>query len=396
MDASGTSNATLGSISCVVMRGGTSRGLFFHDRDLPADHEQREKVLLAAIGGTSPRQVDGLGGADLLLSKIAVVAPSQKPDVDVECSFVSVTPNHRTPAYGVNCGNLIAAVALFAIEEGLASRDQPRSLVRIHNTDSGGFVHAHVGAREDAGLTAEACQLAGMPATGSLVELEFLNPVGTVQDRLLPTETAANSVKLLDGRSVQMTIVDAGALYAFVPAGDLGLSGVETTVELQDTADLMETLEYLRGCAAVLSGLVDSPEEAIHKTRAIPKLALVAPPVGYKIEGSGTYVEAESIDLVSRIVSCQELHKAYAVTGGIATAVAACVPGSTVQHATGLETGTGLRSIRIGHASGVMETGVQCSAVAPAIVIDRATCIRTARRIMAGSVLIPQHHEPSA
>ncbi len=132
------------SYPCIVMRGGTSRGLFFHKRDMPQDFELRDRILMAAMGGPDPRQVDGLGGADLLLSKAVTVGPSEREAVDVDCTFFSIPPGKQKVAKGANCGNLISAVALFAVEEGIVTAEQGEAQVRVYNTDSDTLVEARI------------------------------------------------------------------------------------------------------------------------------------------------------------------------------------------------------------------------------------------------------------
>ena len=374
-------------LRCVVMRGGTSRGVFFHERDLPRDQGHRDRTILAALGAPDPRQVDGLGGGDLLLSKAAIVKPSASSDADVECTFANVAPGKDLPTYGTNCGNLVSAVAVFAIDEGLVDPQRGGSLVRIHNRNSGIFIDANVQP-----VTEEMrnpCELAGMPTTGFCVEMDFIDPVGTTQSRLLPTGGSRDTIRLKNGRLVDATIVDAGALYVFVRAEDVGLSGTETSAEIQSRPGVLEDLEYVRGAAAKLLGLVDAPEEAIRLTPDVPKLAFVGPPTDYRLGGSPAIVDAGSIDLVSRIVSSQQYHRAYAVTAAIATAAAAMVQGSTVQVATGMEAGSGMRRVRIGHPSGVIECGVECSSGEKMPVILRSRITRTARRIMEGRIFVP-------
>ena len=375
------------AIRCVVMRGGTSRGLFFHEQDLPSDPAQRDKVIMGALGAPDPRQVDGLGGADMLLSKVAIVARSASADADVECEFANMTPGKERPTYGTNCGNLVAAVALFAIGEGLVSAGSGTPVVRIRNRNSGSLIEAHINALN--GERWQSCRLAGMPGTGACVDLDFLEPVGAIQSLLLPTGNARETVCLGKSRSADISIVDAGALYVFVRAKDLGLTAVETGTQLRNSPGAMESLERLRAEAAKMVGLVESTAEATHLTPDVPKLAVVGPAVSYHCDASSTRVEAESIDLVSRIVSSQKYHKAYAVTGAIATAAAATIDGSTVHEAVGGNAGSGVLEVRIGHPSGVLACEVESCTSSGNHDIARARIRRTARQVMQGTVFVP-------
>jgi 2-methylaconitate cis-trans-isomerase PrpF len=344
-------------------------------------------VIMAAIGAPDPRQVDGLGGGDMLLSKVCVVSQSSRPDADVECEFANITPGKDRPSYGTNCGNLVAAVAIFAVDEGLVSLDDESLTVRIRNRNSGGVIAAHI---EPVGTdTRDVVYLSGMTESGTTVQLDFIDPVGTVQGELLPTGNARDSVRMPDSTMVDVSIVDAGAMYVFVRAVDLGLSAVESGKQMQSLTASMEALEYIRATAAKMLGLIDDISEAIRVTPDVPKLAFVGPAASYHVDGETCRVDANSVDLVSRIVSSQKYHNAYAVTAAIATAAAASVNGSTVHEAIGYDLDRGLQRIRIGHPTGVMECAVEIGELSENPTIPRARITRTARRIMEGIVFIP-------
>ena len=375
------------AVRCVVMRGGTSRGLFFHEQDLPSHPRQRDRVIMGAIGAPDPRQVDGLGGGDMLLSKVAIVARSVDADADVECEFANVTPGKKRPTYGTNCGNMVAAVALFALEEGLVSADRGTPIIRIRNRNSGSLIEADISTLDGKGR--KSFQLAGMPGTGACVDLDFLEPVGTAQSLLLPTGNVRETILLENGISADISIVDAGALYVFVKAKDLGLTASETGEQLQNAPGAFNSLEQLRAEAAKMLGFVESTADAALVTPDVPKLAIVGPAVSYRCDASSVEVSSESIDLVSRIVSSQKYHKAYAVTGAIATAAAAAIEGSTVHEAVGGNERTGWQEVRIGHPSGVMCCEVESRLSAGGYDIPRARIRRTARRVSQGTVFVP-------
>ena len=375
------------AIPCVVMRGGTTRGLFFRREDLSDEPARRDRALVAAVGGPDPRQVDGLGGADLLLSKVVVLWPGGREGIDVEVTFGSAAPGRTAPAYGANCGNLISAVALYAVEEGLVSPGAGPATVRMYNTDSRSIIEGRLG--EAPADLEQVCRLAGMPASGSWVELDFLAPSCTVQGKFLPTGRAVDVVRLSDGSQVQFTLIDCGALYAFVPAGQFGLDMARLTPEIQHNAETMRRFESVRSQAAVLAGLVDRPADALARTPAVPKLALVGPPADFAAKDQGT-LAAGAMDLTSRIISTQEFHQAYAVTGAIATAAAAAVQGSVVAQAASLPgKQRGWTRLRIGHPTGVIACSVHAVDGPAGLTVDRARIGRTARRVMAGKVLVP-------
>jgi len=374
-------------IPCIVMRGGTSRGLFFQEHDLPQDPIIRDRVIMAAVGAPDPRQVDGLGGADMLLSKVAIVSGSADAGVDIECEFANIAPGKDRPTYGTNCGNLIAAVALFAIDEGFVPVQRERSTIRIRNRNSGDLVEARIGplARE----STDTSGVSGMSETGICVDLNFINPVGAVGKNLLPTGSARETVILGDGCSVDISVIDAGALYVLVRAADLNLTGTETATDYQANSTAADALERIRSVVARKIGAVDLVADATHCSPDVPKLAFVGPAANYQCNSGSAAVEAHEIDLVSRIVSSQNYHGAYAVTGAIATAVAAAVPGSVVEEVIGKQLPEGVQEIRIGHPSGVMSCRVEHRTSDENPKILSAGVTRTARRIMQGSVIIP-------
>jgi 2-methylaconitate cis-trans-isomerase PrpF len=228
-----------------------------------------------------------------------------------------------------------------------------------------------------------------MSNTGVCVDLDFMDPVGTVRNALLPTGNAKEIVTLADGRSVNVSVVDAGALYVFVRAKDLDLTATESAVELHGNPSVLDVLETIRATVAHRIGLVDSVADAKQVTPDVPKLAFVGSPKSYQSSNGSGPVDACDIDLVSRIVSSQNYHRAYAVTGAIATAVAAAVPGSIVQETMAKVLALGTHAIRIGHPSGTMTCRIENSASSGNPDILKAGVMRTARRIMQGTVTVP-------
>jgi len=257
--------------------------------------------------------------------------------------------------------------------------------VRIYNPESRTRMEAWIDAAEPP------CdpRLQGMPPTGSHVELKFIDPVGSAGNHLLPTGRAREELPMPDGRSLPVSIVDAGAMYVFVRAADLGIDHATGGETLERDRELMDTLEHLRGQVAVRAGLVSSPGEALRRTPAVPKLAIIGPSRGYDIEGGGSSVSRTDVDLVARIISSQSIHKAYAVTGAIATLSAGLMQGSIVHNLVGDGTTESTRQLRIGHPTGVIHCAVAHSVNENGIHIRSATVWRTARRIMEGGVFVP-------
>jgi 2-methylaconitate cis-trans-isomerase PrpF len=342
---------------------------------------------MAAVGAPDPRQVDGLGGADMLLSKVAIVSGSVEAGIDIECEFANIAPGKDRPTYGTNCGNLVSAVALFAIDEGFVPVHREDSAIRIRNRNSGDLIEARIGLL--ASDTPDASRTAGMSDTGVSVDLDFIDPVGAATRSLLPTGTARETVILGDDCSVDISVIDAGALYVFVRAADLGLTATESASELAMNPAATDALERIRSLVAQKIGIADLVSDVTQCSPDVPKLAFVGPAASYHCNNGPTSIAAKDVDLVSRIISSQSYHGAYAVTAAIATASAAAVPGTVVSEAIGEDLPEGVQAIRIGHPSGVMTCRVESQMSGEYPEILRAGLSRSARRIMQGSIIIP-------
>ncbi len=375
-------------IRAVFVRGGTSRALVFHRRDLPEDRAAWDPIFLAALGSPDPhgRQLDGLGGGLSSLSKVAVVGPPSRADADVDYTFGQVEVTRPVVDYRGNCGNISAAIGPFAVDEGLVPAREPETLVRIHNTNTGKLIHARVPVREGEAEVRGDFVLPGVAGTGARVVLEFLDPGGAVTGRLLPTGAAAEPLAVPGVGAVRASLVDATNPLIFVRARDLGLEGIEPPDALDADRALMARLEAIRAAAAVRMGLAATPAEATQRSPAVPKIALVAPPRPYRTL-AGEPVVPEAVDLVARVVSMGKVHRAFALTGAMCLAVAARIAGTVVQEAAGGLGGTG--DVRIGHPSGVLAVAAEVVPGPAGPAARRVTVYRTARRLMEGFVCVP-------
>ena len=376
-------------VRAVFVRGGTSRALVFHRRDLPELREAWDAIFLAALGSPDPygRQLDGLGGGISSLSKVAVVGPSSRPGADVDYTFGQVEVTRAAVDYRGNCGNISSAIGPFAIDEALVPAREPNTVVRIHNTNTQKVIHAHVPVESGQAAVRGNFALDGVPGTGARIALDFLDPGGAVTGRLLPTGRAQDLLEVPELGSVSASLVDATNPMVFVRAQDLGLDGTERPEDLDGRPGLPARLEAIRAAAAVRMGLARTPEEASRTSTAVPKIAIVAPPAAYRTLAGAT-VESHAVDLVARIVSMGKVHRAFALTGAMCLAVAARIPGTLPHEAGALGGGAG--DVRIGHPSGVLPID---SAIAAgpdgAPVAQTVTVYRTARRLMEGFVLVP-------
>lgn len=378
-------------IPAVFMRGGTSRAVCFREEVLaPYPQPVRERIILAALGSPDiyGRQIDGLGGGISSLSKVVIVGCSTEAESDVTFTFGQV--DVRTPQidWSGTCGNMSAAVGPFAIDEGLIPAVEPVTAVRVLATNTGKRYVAHVPVRDGRAVVEGNYTIDGVPAPGACITLEYEEPGGSLGGTLLPTNTPRQHCQLADSRQVTISIVDAAIPTVFVRASELGVDATQLAPALDSDRTLQTTLEEIRCRTAVLLGLAASMEEAREIVQHIPKIVLVAPSAAYTAS-SGKLVEAGQIDLVARAISMRNTHRTFPGTVSMCTAVAAQVEGTVVREATQQRDAL---DIRIGHPAGVMQVGVTVSHRGGEWSAERVTTTRTARRIMEGSILVPQQY----
>ena len=383
-------------VRAVVMRGGTSRAVFFHREDLPADPELRDRVILKIYGGGDPygRQIDGLGGATSVTSKTAIIGPPSAPDADVDYTFGQVSVGTALIDYGGNCGNISSAVGPFAIEEGLVRATGPMTQVRIWQTNTRKRIIAHVPTMGGLPQVEGEYAIDGIPGAGAMILLEFLNPGGSMTGRLLPTGRPTDTLAVPGVGTVIVSLVDAANPVVFVRPADLGLTGLETADRVDGDPELLSRIEAIRAHAAVRIGLARAASEATGRSPGVPKIAFVTGPASYAAS-DGRVVTGAQIDLAGRIMTMGRLHRAYALTGGVCTAVAAQIEGTLVSGASRVA-GPGERTVRIGHPSGVIEVGVDVRHSGGTWSVEKVTTRRTARRLMEGAALIPAAVWPQA
>lgn len=363
----------------VFMRGGTSRGAFLRADDLPPDPAMRDRAILALYGSPDARQIDGIGGADPLTSKVAIVGPPTLPGADVDYLFGQVRITEPVVDYRGNCGNMLAGIGPFAVDEGLVPATEPITRVRIYQVNTRTLVVAEVPTRGGRALVAGGAAIPGVPGTGAAIKLDFSATAGTLGRGLLPTGSAREE---LDG--LPASIVDAGNPTVFVRASDLGVA-VDALVGAAYPAALMERLESIRGAGAERLGLVADRRRSAAESPTVPKIYLVHPPADYATL-SGRRVRADEVDLVARGLSMGRLHAAYAATVAIATAAAACIEGTLVAEALRAPV---TRAVRIGHPAGVLRLEVATEVADGRPRLTRAVVERTARRLIAGEVYVP-------
>jgi 2-methylaconitate cis-trans-isomerase PrpF len=377
------------SIRAVIMRGGTSRGIFFRDEDLPVDAEARTWTILSAFGSPDRygRQIDGLGGATSLTSKAAIISKGTQPGMDVNFTFGQVSIEQPLIDMRGNCGNISAAVGPYAIDEGLVACQEPVTQVRFLNTNTGKVIVAHVPTRNGRFEPEGDYAISGVPGTGSKIVLDFLEPGGAITGKLFPTGQVREMLHVPGIGHIEVSIVDAANPLVFCRAEDFGLSGRELPEQIDANQELLLRIAATRAAAGVAIGLADSIEEATHSVPSVPKIAFVTRPRSY-LQLDGELREAEDCDLVARIMSMGHLHRAYALTGAICTTVAAQIPGTLV-HEMVSERARESGSLRLGHPSGVMDLSASVHKEGESWYVEKASAARTARRLMEGDIYIP-------
>ncbi|MHB0775237.1 4-oxalomesaconate tautomerase [Halomonas sp. WWR20] len=349
-------------IPCLQMRGGTSKGLYFLATDLPQDPPQRDAVLLAAMGSPDTRQIDGLGGATSLTSKVAIIDHPTRDDADLDYLFAQVVVDQPRVDYGQNCGNILAGVGPFALERGLVSPREGTTPVRVHMVNTGQIAVIHVPTPDGQVEYAGDATISGVPGAAAPLIIEFQDTAGSSCGALLPTGQARD---LID--DVEVTCIDNGMPVVVLRAADLGISGKESCTELDDNQPLKTRLERIRLEAGLRMNLGDVSQ------RTVPKMSLVAEP-----QGDGT--------LATRTFIPHRCHEAIGVLGAVSVATACLLPGSVAAETARLPAGT-CRRLSIEHPTGEFTVELTLDAQGH---VERAGLLRTARLLFEGNLCIPR------
>ncbi|MBD8892530.1 4-oxalomesaconate tautomerase [Roseibium litorale] len=345
-------------IACLWMRGGTSKGAYFLAQDLPSDPQARNDLLLKIMGSPDPRQIDGIGGADPLTSKVAVLSPSSRTDADVDYLFLQVFVDQPLVSDAQGCGNILAGVGPAAIERGLVAVTGGETQVRIHMVNSGEIALARIqtpGGRVSYTGTTE---IAGVPGTHAAVPLTFLNIAGSMCGSLLPT---GNAVDVID--SVECTLIDNGMPCVIMRAADFGLSGKESREELDAMTEVKARIEAIRLKAGPMMNLGDVEKASV------PKMTLVSAP-----DQGGA--------IATRSLIPHRVHASVGVFAAITVATATRLEGSP---AAGLCDQPADGRYRIEHPTGNMEIFLD---VAEDGTVRGAGNVRTARKLFDGKVFV--------
>lgn len=356
-------------IPCMYIRGGTSKGPCFLREDLPSETTERNDLLLRLMGSPDERQIDGVGGGNSLSSKVVIVGKSTRPGVDIDYLLCQVHINNPIVETSLNCGNMLSAVAPFAIEKGLVKAVHPVTNVSIYNENTGVIMESVVQTPHGFITYSGDAHIDGVPGTGAPIKLTFLEAVGSKTKKLLPT---GKEVDEIDG--IAVSCVDVAVPMVIVKASSFGKTGYESKKELDEDKSFMERLEIIRKKAAIKMGLGDV-------TQAInPKICIVAAP-------------RENGTITSRYFTPFDCHDSHAVSGGLCLAAACLIVGSVAnlvaklpppskQHAE--------QEVVIEHPVGKIATSLIVEHSAQGLNFPKASFIRTARPLFEGYVLVPQ------
>jgi methylitaconate Delta-isomerase len=381
------------AIRCVIMRGGTSKAVFLKEADVPGDPAARLRTILAIFGSPDRRQIDGLGGADPLTSKVAIIGPprahhARAAATHLTYTFGQVAIDEPEIDYLSLCGNISSAVGAFAVAESLVEPTEPLTVVRVYNTNLDRVLTLEVPVAGGRPVERGGYSVPGVPGTGAKILVDLSDTAGAATGALLPTGRPLDCLDVPGIGIIDVSLVDIGNAHVFVRARDVGLAGTETAAALDADDGLRSRLERIRGAAGRRMGMIADPARLRAASPATPILGIVGRPAEYLNDLTRTTVRAEETDVLSRLMFMQQAHKTYAGTSTVCTGVASRIPGTVVHEMTRSET---LESgvVRIGHPAGVIETETRVEAGVGGFLVRRATLGRTARRILEGYVFVP-------
>jgi 4-oxalomesaconate tautomerase len=359
------------AIRCSVIRGGTSKGLYFLAGDLPNDTATRDAVLLAAMGSPDTREIDGMGGGHPLTSKVAVVRPSQRDDADVDYLFLQVWPDRPEVSDNQNCGNLLAGVGPFAIEEGLIKAEVDTTNVRIWMENTQSLAVATVQTPNGRVRYDGDAHIDGVPGTHASIAIEFLDVAGSSCGALLPT---GHVLDVIEG--IRVTCIDNGMPVVCLKAEEVGLTGYEDPLAIESNREVCELVERVRLVAGPLMNLGDVT------SATVPKMCLLAPPQHGGIVSTRTFIP-------------KRVHDAIGVFGAVSVATACLIPGSVAfELAEGATNNPAVLDIE--HPSGYFSVTLDVIVSGDDVVVKYAALLRTARLLMRGDVFVPSAVWPHA
>lgn len=344
------------------MRAGTSRGPFIDLRDLPQDQEERDQALLGIMGSPDPKQIDGIGGASFVTSKVVMVKPSEREGIDVDYLFAQVIIDEPIVDTSPTCGNMSAGVAPFAIEKGWVKTEDPKTTVMVYNENTRSTIEMVVETPDGrVNYTDGDLKIDGVPGQGAPILMNHFEVTGGATGKLFPT---GNPIDLIDG--VEVSVVDAGNIMMHIKASDLGMDGTEDQSFFDSRPDLKSHLENIRIAAGKLAGMGDVSK------KVLPKIGILSSP---RVGGT----------IKSQYLTPHSLHPTHAVSGAVCIA-SAVKSGTTVAAALAVSTGASQETIIVEHPSGVIPVEMVIQGSGEIYNVVKAGTLRTARKLMEGDV----------
>ncbi|MEA5458843.1 PrpF domain-containing protein [Arcicella sp. LKC2W] len=349
-------------IPCTYMRGGTSKGPFFDKRELPSNKKERDAIILKVMGSPDHNQIDGLGAAVTVTSKVVMAEPSKRPNIDVDYLFAQVDIDNPIVDTLPPCGNMMAGVGPFAIEKGWVKATKPETRVRIFNINTNSVIEEIVQTPNGVVEYNGNAQIDGVPGTAAPIIMNLSDQVGGKTGKQLPT---GNLKEIING--IEVSILDAGSLMVLMKAKDLGLVGNENKEFFENNKELMAKLEAIRLEAGLRAGMGHV------KDSVLPKIGILSSPTDAKHHIRSLYFTPKT------------LHPSHAVTGAICVGTALKLKG-TVASEVGKENGQNREFIIIEHPAGIIEVNIEMKESPKGLVLDKAGTLRTVRKIMEGYV----------
>ena len=384
-------------VPATYIRGGTSKGVFFHLQDLPKAAQvpgaARDALLLRVIGSPDPygKQTDGMGAATSSTSKTVILSKSTRPDHDIDYLFGQVSIDKPFVDWSGNCGNLTSAVGPYGISNGLvdAARIPQNGIatIRIWQANIGKTIIAHVPMTDGAVQETGDFELDGVTFPAAEVQLEFMDPAADEDDgggAMFPTGNLVDDLEVPGVGTFKATMINAGIPTIFVNAADIGYKGTELQDDINSDPKALAMFETIRAYGAVRMGLIKHIDEAATRQHT-PKVAFVAKPADY-VASSGKTISAKDTNVLVRAMSMGKLHHAMMGTAAVAIGTAAAIPGTLVNLAAG---GGDLQAVRFGHPSGTLRVGAQATQVKGEWTVTKAIMSRSARVLMEGWVRVP-------
>jgi 4-oxalomesaconate tautomerase len=355
----------LRAIPATLIRGGTSKGLYFNVDHLPRERGARDRVLLAAMGSPDIRQIDGVGGAHPLTSKVAVIGPATRPDADVDYLFLQVVVDKAEVSDSQNCGNILAGVGPWAIENGLVRPAGAITSVRIHMVNTASVAVAHVPTPEGVVEYEGEARIDGVPGTAAGISIDFLDVAGSSCGALFPTGCVSDRI---DG--LEVTCIDNGMPVVILDAADFGLAGDESPEALEANAALKQRVEKIRLELGPRMNLGDVAK------KTVPKMSLVSP-------------ARHGGQLNTRTFIPHRVHEAIGVLGAVSVATACAVPGTVAGRVAGRSAAAGTQRLEIEHPTGFFTVEMDVRGSGSDLRVNRSALLRTARKLMRGEVYVP-------